>query len=66
MPGEAISEDALTAQAEDHHRDEVGALVAAVRAQRANRPAHLAPEPNEYVEDWLAEFERDPRQPPTA
>jgi hypothetical protein len=65
MPEDATSEDALTAQAEDHHRDEVGDLVAAIRAQRAHRSAHLASEPNEYVEDWLAEFDRDPRQPPT-
>jgi hypothetical protein len=44
--------------AEDHHRDEVGELVAAIRAQRSNHAAHLAPEPNQYIEDWLAQLDR--------
>jgi hypothetical protein len=58
MQEDATSEDALTARAEDHHRDEVGELVAAIKAQRSNQSAHLEPEPNQYLEDWLDQFNR--------
>jgi hypothetical protein len=60
MREDAIGEDARTAHAEDHHRDEVGELVAAIRAQRSNRSAHLGPEPNQYIEDWLDQLSRNP------
>jgi hypothetical protein len=59
MREDAITEDERPAKAEDHHRDEVGELVAAIRAQRPTQPAHVAPEPNQYVEDWLDQLNRN-------
>jgi len=44
--------------AEDHHRDEFSELVSAIRAQQSSHSAHLAPEPNQYIEDWLDQLNR--------
>jgi hypothetical protein len=58
MREDASIEDERTAMAEDHHRDEVGELVARIRAQRSTHTAFLAPEPNQYIEDWLDQLNR--------
>lgn len=58
MREDAVNEDERTAMAEDHHRDEFSELVSAIRAQRSSHSAHLAPEPNQYIEDWLDQLNR--------